>query len=237
MKLNFAIILAFLFFISQPIKSQETTFQKKSRWITPIALSGLGLTLYNESSKNAQLNFRNNHIGNFQTRADDFLQYTPSLLFVGANLVEKMAGKNTKVVKDNLVIFVIGTGTYVAISQILKRAINETRPDGGDYSFPSGHTSTAFFGARILDKEFRKTHPWLVVGGYSIATATGVLRMANNKHWASDVLVGAGLGMASAEFAHWIYPKLKTKLEKQQAFLFEPILAPNLYAVRLEYRF
>jgi membrane-associated phospholipid phosphatase len=89
----------------------------------------------------------------------------------------------------------------------------------------------------MLDKEFRKTHPWLVVGAYSIATATGVLRVANNKHWASDVFVGAGLGIASAEFAYWLYPKLKSKFEQKQAFEFEPILAPNLYAAKFTYSF
>lgn len=231
------VLLAFYFLIQNPLKAQDTTFRKNKQWIAPIALTGLGFALYNQSAKNAQLNFRNNQLGNFQTHADDFLQYTPSLLFIGANLVEKMTGKNTKALKKNIGIFVIGTGTYVVISQILKRGINEKRPDGGDYSFPSGHTSTAFFGARLIDIKFRKSKPWLVVGAYTLASATAALRMANNKHWASDVLVGAGLGISSAEFAHWIYPKLKSKFEKNQAFQFEPILTPNFYAARLEYRF
>ena len=75
------------------------------------------------------------------------------------------------------------------------------------------------------------------MSAYTLASATGALRIANNKHWASDVLVGAGLGIASAEFATWLYPKIKSNLNKDQAFHFEPILTPNLYAARLEYRF
>ncbi len=230
-------LFTFLFLYQQPLKAQESIFQRNKQWIAPLALSGMGLVLYNESTKTAQLEFRNNHLSHFQTSADDFLQYTPSLLFLGANWADKINGKGNDQLKDNLGIFIIGTGTYVVISQILKRGINETRPDGGDHSFPSGHTSTAFFGARMVDIKYRKSKPWLVISAYTLASATATLRMANNKHWASDVLVGAGLGIASAEFAHWIYPKLKSTFEKHQAFQFEPIVAPNLYSARFTYTF
>lgn len=37
-----------------------------------------------------------------------------------------------------------------------------------------------------------------------MATATGLMRMANNKHWLSDVMVGAGIGILSTEFGYWI---------------------------------
>ncbi|MFM6948554.1 MAG: phosphatase PAP2 family protein [Aquirufa sp.] len=237
MKNCVTILLSLLLVFNQSSKAQDSILKKSSPWITPVVLTGLGLAMYNEASKNAQLDFRNNHLSNFQTRTDDFLQYTPSLMYLGANVAEKITGKTDNTLKENLGIFVIGTGTYVVISQILKRGINEARPDGGDYSFPSGHTCTAFFGARLLDKKFRKSKPWLVVSAYTLASATGTLRMANNKHWASDVLVGAGLGIASAEFASWLYPKLKSSFNKHQAFHIEPILTPNLYAARLEFRF
>ncbi len=69
----------------------------------------------------------------------------------------------------------------------------------GDYtSFPSGHTTTAFAAASALTRELSGTHPrmaWLVgpllYGG---ATAVGLSRMYENKHWASDVIAGAAVG-------------------------------------------
>lgn len=225
------------FFLSFQINAQESILKKNKQWIAPILLGGIGLACYNQPIKNAQLEFRNDNFPNFQTKADDFLQFTPTLLYIGMNISDRLAAKSKERLKDQFGVFVIGTGTYVLLAQVLKRGINETRPDGSDFAFPSGHTTTAFFGARLLDKEFRQTKPWLVASAYTLATATGFLRMANNKHWASDVLVGAGLGIASAEFAYWVYPKIQMKLEKKQAFRFEPILAPNLYAARVAYTF
>ena len=79
------------------------------------------------------------------------------------------------------------------------------RPDGSDnHSFPSGHTATAFMTATMLNKEYGYKSPWIGVGAYSVATATGLMRMANNKHWLSDVLVGAGIGIMATEFGYWL---------------------------------
>lgn len=114
-------LFTFLFLYQQPLKAQESIFQKNKQWIAPLALTGMGLVLYNESTKTAQLEFRNNHLSHFQTSADDFLQYTPSLLFLGANWADKINGNNKDTFKEKLSIFLIGTGTYVVISQILKK--------------------------------------------------------------------------------------------------------------------
>ena len=46
--------------------------------------------------------------------------------------------------------------------------------------------------------------PWYSVAGYGLATATGVMRVLNNRHWVSDVLSGAGIGILSTELAYGI---------------------------------
>jgi membrane-associated phospholipid phosphatase len=69
----------------------------------------------------------------------------------------------------------------------------------GDYSsFPSGHTSTAFAAAAAVTNETTRWWPrstW-IVGPlmYGGATAVGLSRMYHNKHWASDVVLGAAIG-------------------------------------------
>lgn len=69
----------------------------------------------------------------------------------------------------------------------------------GDYSsFPSGHTSTAFAAASAVTNETARWWPrsvW-VVGPlmYGGATGVGLSRMYHNKHWASDVVLGAAIG-------------------------------------------
>lgn len=75
----------------------------------------------------------------------------------------------------------------------LKVAVRRTRPNGGAYSFPSGHTAAAFAVAPVLARRFG----WLAaLPAYALATSTALGRMEDRKHYLSDVVVGAGIGTA-----------------------------------------
>lgn len=80
--------------------------------------------------------------------------------------------------------------TY-ATTSILKPLVNRTRPNGEDYSFPSGHTATAFTTAGVVTQRYGG---WL--GGLSIGLGvlTGMGRMEDMKHYASDVVAGVTIG-------------------------------------------
>jgi hypothetical protein len=79
------------------------------------------------------------------------------------------------------------------------------RPDGSSHnSFPSGHTATAFMTAMMLSKEYGGENPWYSIAGFTISTVTGLTRMANNRHWLSDVLAGAGFGILSTETGYFL---------------------------------
>lgn len=86
----------------------------------------------------------------------------------------------------------------------IKYTAKEMRPDGSTAnSWPSGHTATSFVGATLLHKEYGLTRsPWWSVAGYGVATATGVMRVLNNRHWISDVMSGAGIGIMSTELGY-----------------------------------
>lgn len=77
-----------------------------------------------------------------------------------------------------------------------KFATNRGRPDGSDNrSLPSGHTATAFATAGVLQRHFG----WKVgAPAYAVAGYVGASRMGTGRHYLSDVLIGAGIGIASA---------------------------------------
>ena len=89
----------------------------------------------------------------------------------------------------------------------LKKTTKIERPDGSNNdSFPSGHTAMAFMGAEFLYQEYKDVSIWYGVSGYVIASATGVLRIYNNKHWLTDVATGAGIGILGTKVAYWVQP-------------------------------
>ena len=89
-------------------------------------------------------------------------------------------------------------GATLAATTALKSLIHEQRPDGsGNDSFPSGHTAIAFAAARFIDKRYApEASPYL----YAAAGLTALARVKADKHFTKDVVVGAALGYASAEF-------------------------------------
>lgn len=76
---------------------------------------------------------------------------------------------------------------------ILKLAVHRTRPNGGAYSFPSGHTAAAFCVAPVLARRFGLA---AAVPAYALGAATALGRMEDRKHYLSDVIFGAGIGTA-----------------------------------------
>jgi len=149
---------------------------------------------------------------NKKIHIDNYLQFTPGAIALGLQAAG-IKGKHT--CKEATIIYIISNLILNGIVIPTKRITQELRPDGSAYSsFPSGHTSEAFANAAFLSMEYRNRSPWYGVAGYTIAAATGYLRMYNNKHWFSDVIAGVGIGIASTKIAFWTYDKLIKKRER-----------------------
>ena len=140
---------------------------------------------------------------NFHSEIDNYTQFAGIGLTVGL----KMAGVEGRSSWPRLFASSLASyGIMAGFVNGIKYTASELRPDGSTRnSWPSGHTATAFVGATILHKEYGLTRsPWYSIGGYTVATATGVMRVLNNRHWISDVLSGAGIGILSTELAYGI---------------------------------
>lgn len=81
------------------------------------------------------------------------------------------------------------------MTQGIKYAANRERPDGGRYSFPSGHASATFVTADVLLQEFG---PKVGVPAYAGAVYVAVSRLSEKEHYLSDVVFGAAVGLACA---------------------------------------
>ena len=138
---------------------------------------------------------------NFKTGIDDYTQYFGPAMTLGLKLsgVEGRSDWGRFLASAGM-----SYGIMAAFVNGIKYTAKEMRPDGSTRnSWPSGHTATSFVGATILHKEYGLTRsPWYSIAGYVVATATGVMRVLNNRHWVSDVLSGAGIGIMSTELAY-----------------------------------
>jgi hypothetical protein len=91
--------------------------------------------------------------------------------------------------------FIKTMGLSLVITHSIKRIINKERPNGGDYSFPSGHTSAAFTGAAFIERKYGFKYG---IPSYLLASYVGWTRIHENKHDKWDVLGGAIIGIGSA---------------------------------------
>lgn len=112
----------------------------------------------------------------------------------------------------------LSLGANMLVTDLMKKSFNRTRPGDKypdmiypvspttDMSMPSGHTSMAFATATTLSLQYKK---WYVtVPAYAWAASVGYSRMYLGKHYPSDVLGGAALGIGAGYASHWLNRKL-----------------------------
>lgn len=177
--------------------------------IVPTLFIGIGFaSLDNHRLKDVNTRIKKGVLesGFKRTKLDDYSQYVPAAAVYGLNALGIKGEHNYRGIT---IIYATSMLVSSALVTTIKRTVKEPRPDGGNrYSFPSGHTSTAFVAAHFMYKEYRNKNFWLSISGYPFAVFTGVYRVINNRHWASDVVAGAGFGILSTELGYWLYPKI-----------------------------
>ena len=169
---------------------------------------------------------------------DDYMLFSPAVAVFGM----KLCGvESTHKTTDMIALYVLSNILNVGITEGTKHITGRERPDYSNrLSFPSGHTSTAFVAAEFLHQEYRDQSVWISIGGYSMASLIGVARVYRNKHWVSDVITGAGVGILSTKIVYWTYPYLQEAIgrkgKKTNANFF-PSYHEGNWGINLSYRF
>ena len=205
-------------------KRLDFTYQKL---YIPVALMTSGIIFDGngrESLKNEVVEERNEHLFGFTNHFDDYAQFAPTLAVYGF----EWAGMKPRTDWQNrTVILMKGQVLNLGMVYILKTTLKKTRPDGTAFSFPSGHTANAFAGATMLAIEYGESYKWVPYVSYGAASGIGLMRMANNKHYISDVLFGAGLGILSMKAAYWTHQykwnKPKTEKDPFVGIIYQPL--------------
>jgi membrane-associated phospholipid phosphatase len=211
-KISLIAFVLFSFFVDAHVyqlNGDSAVVRNKSnyKWrqvvLVPSIFLGAGLiaTTDNEVFDRFNVNEeRQKYFPKFHTNIDDYLQFAPVAAVYGLT-VAGIKGEHDFL---NTTILLLKTEMIMTAMVLpLKKLTAVGRPDtGAKNSFPSGHTAEAFAAATFLHKEYGRDHPLYSALAYTSAFAVGTLRVLNHRHWVSDVMAGAGLGILSANLAY-----------------------------------
>jgi membrane-associated phospholipid phosphatase len=103
----------------------------------------------------------------------------------------------------------LSIGTAGMATNFLKRVINDPRPNGERFGFPSGHSAMAFTGAAFIQHRYGWAYG---IPAYLLASYVGFTRIYANKHDLWDVMGGAAIGIISVNCFTTRYKDTKIKL-------------------------
>jgi hypothetical protein len=133
---------------------------------------------------------------------DDVLQYIPagSMIVMKACGYQSRSGWGRMFTSDAFTV-----ASMTAAVNGVKYTVRRMRPDmSARNSFPSGHTATAFMSATMLHMEYGWRSPWISAAGYAMATTTALSRVVNDKHWFSDIVMGALIGIGATHLGYYL---------------------------------
>ena len=206
---------------SLKVKSEKLSYKD---FIIPTALIATGFVLKSPNIQtNIQETAKKTFGTDFKTEVDNYIQFAPAAQVLVGNLLGFESKHGYKQLMTNIAISNIAVGI---VTYGVKSTYKDLRPDGSAFnSFSSGHTATAFNNATLLFLEYKDSNIWYASSGFVFATATGVLRLANNRHWAGDVVAGAGIGIAIATVVtYWNPLNFDKKDNKKIGFMGFPLI-------------
>lgn len=206
MRIFLVLVLIFYFAVAQEEKTTEFEFSPKT------LLIGSALTVISFSLDNDVKDLVQRNKGETLDTITNIFNEAGSGYAIGIPISTYILGyysKNEKLIKASRVSIASGV-LSVSITFPIKYITHRKRPDDSDYdSFPSGHTAFAFaiFGsyAKFYNEGIT---PYLL---YTVPVLTGFSRIYKNKHYLSDVMAGATIGLISIPIGQWLEENLSIR--------------------------
>ena len=146
--------------------------------------------------------------GDSTEQAGTILLYVLATAAVGTTAI-KHDGEGTLQYGKSLVL-------STSVTQALKYTINEDRPNGGNHSFPSEHTSFSFTSAEFMRKRYGCEYG---LPAYAVASFVGYSRVESDNHYWHDVFAGAAIGIASSYLFTETHQGVTVSAEADQHFV------------------
>jgi hypothetical protein len=241
MKIRWCLLVVCFSFISIILQAQNSkdtisklkkdTLQVKFNYksvIIPAVFIGFGVVgLESDQLKIINSGIRNEVLEDIDKKItiDDFSQYAPMVSVYGLSALGVNSKNNYR---DKTIILATAYLLMGLTVNAFKKTATVERPDGSSLnSFPSGHTATAFMGAEMMMQEYKNESIWYGIGGYVVATGTGIFRMYNNRHWLTDVVAGAGIGILSAKAGYWLFPYVNKLFKSNKNKTSQTVFIPS----------
>jgi membrane-associated phospholipid phosphatase len=190
---------------------------KSREWIQAGAIAGAGILAYTQDEK-----IQKYFVGHQSETADNLSKYIfepigngiGTSVIIGGFYLGGILAKDKRLAGTSLTAakaFVVSAVCTNVVKQLTHRhrPYQDEIPDHALWegpfadihynSFPSGHSTAAFSLAAVFAMEYRET-VWVPVLAYTLATGTAISRLYDNKHWASDVVIGSALGFVTGRF-------------------------------------
>ena len=228
MKSKYTLLILVLILVISPCKKAKA----QAEYIIPTTLISYGvLAQFVPALDDFDLSIREGFSSFNQNKCkiDDYIQYLPTFAFAGLGTL----GVETDYrFVDRLCVGAIAYTLVGATVLTTKQLTGIERPDGSaNNSFPSGHTAFSFVGADLVYMAYKDSSPIYGIAAYACATTVGFLRMYNNRHWFSDVVCGAGVGILASRLSFLAFDKIKQCIgnRKNKDLSFNGGFAPFVY--------
>ena len=162
-----------------------------------IIMGGAGFAAFAANKYDKQIQNYTQHEGLLNPKVSKFGDmyggmWSAWLLPVSVIVTSKINNESNKEMLQKLDFAVSALVANGVTTMVLKELIGRERPNGSDnHSMPSGHTSHSFAVAAVVNELYGREAG---ITAYILAGLVGVSRINDNKHYLTDVLIGAGLG-------------------------------------------